>query len=869
MDDTVYKIAIAGFLHDIGKFAERAGMDVPTEYLNNNAGLYQPYNKVQNRHTHKHAVYTAAFIEYIEKLLPKEFNRGGWGLDDAFINLAAGHHAPETPMQWVIAVADRVSSGMDRATFQDYNEEIKVQDYRKTRLLALTEGISTEDCRKEDSIKSYLYRYPLKKMSPQTVFPEKEADGDGRDQDLATREYQELFSGFIDSLRHLAHKENIPLWFEHFDSVFMIYSSNIPAATVGMVVPDVSLYDHARTTAALAAAVYLYHAENKTLSIKDITDYDNKKFLLVTGDFYGIQDFIFSAGGSTNKVAAKLLRGRSFAVSLISELAADMLCREIGIPVSCVVLNAFTVIAPNTDRTRNSVEAVERKINKWLIERFYGEASLGMSSIEACCNEFKSDHFSDLWDAVTTRSDSRKYDKIPLDIYGGVVEGYLDGFDNDLEKKLCPFCGKRPSSARAENDPLLGDETSACIVCRDHIYFGTNLVKTQRIAVTNADAEVFGDKLLAPVFDYYQISMDVEGRLSRLADQGKLLRYWDVGVAPDGMIAKDISVKFISGHVPVYSDADRSDDTVERLLHGKKSQEKIEELFDMIMREKGLPKTFEHISKMALNKTKNNNKYRGTEALGILKADLDNLGLIFACGLKHQSISTFATLSRQISHFFSIYLPYTLSTRDKFRDIYTVFSGGDDLFFIGPWNRVIDFAIWLNDSFKEFACDNSIPTISAGIKVCKTGTPVPFFAKLSEEALAKSKAGGKNCLTLFDETVSWDNLRKLREIQDTLQNWLEAGTINNAMLYRLNHFIEMAGKEKELAQLHEAVSIDSLECLKWKSWFKYSVARNIGLALKGKEKEKMVDEVSKAAAWLETYGTAMRIALWQVIYNQR
>ncbi|HBA52910.1 MAG TPA: hypothetical protein DCZ04_00195, partial [Syntrophorhabdus aromaticivorans] len=60
-------------------------------------------------------------------------------------------------------------------------------------------------------------------------------------------------------------------------------------------------------------------------------------------------------------------------------------------------------------RTRNSVEAVERKINKWLIERFYGEASLGMSSIEACCNEFKSDHFSDLWDAVTTRSDSRKY----------------------------------------------------------------------------------------------------------------------------------------------------------------------------------------------------------------------------------------------------------------------------------------------------------------------------------------------------------------------------------------------------------------------------------------------------------------------------
>ena len=37
MDDTVYKISIAGFLHDIGKFAERADMHVSKEYLNNNA----------------------------------------------------------------------------------------------------------------------------------------------------------------------------------------------------------------------------------------------------------------------------------------------------------------------------------------------------------------------------------------------------------------------------------------------------------------------------------------------------------------------------------------------------------------------------------------------------------------------------------------------------------------------------------------------------------------------------------------------------------------------------------------------------------------------------------------------------------------
>ena len=97
MDDTIYKIAIAGFLHDIGKFAERADMPVSKEYLNNNAGLYQPYYKTQNRYTHKHAVYTAAFIEENEKYLPPQFNKANWGLGDSFINLAAMHHKPESP----------------------------------------------------------------------------------------------------------------------------------------------------------------------------------------------------------------------------------------------------------------------------------------------------------------------------------------------------------------------------------------------------------------------------------------------------------------------------------------------------------------------------------------------------------------------------------------------------------------------------------------------------------------------------------------------------------------------------------------------------------------------------------------------------
>lgn len=267
MNDTIYKIAIAAFFHDIGKFAERAkgNFHIDPEFINNHANLYQPF--FNGRHTHQHAVYTAAFIDHIEKFLPREFNKGNWGLGDPFMNLAAGHHMPETPLQWVVAMADRISSGFDRDEFEDYNKGIGVKDYKKTRLLTILEGIATDGKWKEDNLAAFKFRYPLKELSPQNIFPSDKEDYRSLDSEYASKEYDELFLNFVNSLEYLIHKQNISLWFEHFDSLFMIYASHIPAATVGKVIPDVSLYDHSKTTAALASAIYLYHIQNGSMEI--------------------------------------------------------------------------------------------------------------------------------------------------------------------------------------------------------------------------------------------------------------------------------------------------------------------------------------------------------------------------------------------------------------------------------------------------------------------------------------------------------------------------------------------------------------------------------------------------------------------------
>ena len=872
IDDTVYKIALAGYLHDIGKFAERSrgvretdnkGFFPDDDFLNNNRDFYQPH--FQGKYTHSHAVYTAAFIDHFEKLLPKKFNKGEWGLDDSFINLASGHHKPETALQWIIAVADRVSSGFDRTEFEErYNKEIQVKDYKKTRLLTLFEGLSLDGKLKLDKLEDHQYRYPLKELSPDNIFPSNASEMRQIDSGQASEEYRKLFLNFIDALEKLSHKENIPLWFEHFDSLFMIYASHVPAATVGYVVPDVSLYDHSRTTSALASALYQYHKETDTMTIDAIRDYEPNKFLLVSGDFYGIQDFIFAQGGSTGKASAKLLRGRSFYVSLLSELAADMLCRELGLPVSSIILNAagkFTILAHNTEKTKEFVSEIEDRINDWLIKNFFGQASMGFSFIEASCNDFVSGRFAELWQRLSEEINKKKYSKFDLSKHAGCVETYLDSFDNKLG--ICPFCAKRP----ADKDAKAKDEYG-CKICCDHIHIGENLVKNNQIAITTIDADLHGKKLLEPIFGKYQLAF-ATGAMKDESRQGRLLKFWSIGINEDGNIAKNMTAKFLNGYVPKYENEDLHDD---RYFAGRKSEKKKLEMIEQIRvdKDEGIPKTFAHMAVKALNFTEKPHKFKGIEALGILKADVDNLGLLFACGTPKDrlTLSRIATMSRQINNYFSIFLPYKLKADERFKNIYTVFAGGDDLFLIGPWNRITEFAEFLNKSFSKYVCGNKQITISAGIALHKPNDPVFTLAETSEHALSASKSNGRNRITVFGATTEWAAFAELEGIKTTIQRWLDSEIINNAMIFRLNEFIEMRRQEQEVLA-DKTVHLEDMECLKWRSRFKYTVVRNIGKKLKGDEKEKAINEAMKTADWLETYGGALKIPLWQIIYNRR
>ena len=263
----------------------------------------------------------------------------------------------------------------------------------------------------------------------------------------------------------------------------------------------------------------------------------------------------------------------------------------------------------------------------------------------------------------------------------------------------------------------------------------------------------------------------------------------------------------------------------------------------------------------------------GVEALGGLKADVDNLGLLMACGLRNNlyTVSRMASLSRQLDHFFSLYLPSFLSASQDFQNVYTVFAGGDDLFLIGPWNRIIELASVLENKFKDYVCRNPEITFSAGISLHKPHTPINALARASETALEQSKHRGRKRITLFERTVEWPVFKDLDGVRDELDQWTADRWISQVFLYRINYFIAMAQQEKQLLDASlGGIPLDRMNCTQWRSKLVYSLERNgVPGTDAGQRKERLNHIREKMALWLTVYGGDLRIALWVLQYSLR
>src|SRR5699024_9708251 len=183
------------------------------------------------------------------------------------------------------------------------------------------------------------YFYPIQALTAESIFPTKEKTSD------IEKQKKVLLQNFMQVLAKIphSHKENLVLWLDHFDTALQCFFSSLPSVYTA----EISQYDQLKTTVAIATALVLADEQNKA-----------KPFLLIQGDFFGIQDFIFSGGRETNKRAAKILRGRSFQVSLFTELAALKVLEACELPSTSQLMNAagkFLIVAPNTEKIRQAI----------------------------------------------------------------------------------------------------------------------------------------------------------------------------------------------------------------------------------------------------------------------------------------------------------------------------------------------------------------------------------------------------------------------------------------------------------------------------------------------------------------------------------
>ncbi|GAI78655.1 unnamed protein product, partial [marine sediment metagenome] len=228
-------------------------------------------------------------------------------------------------------------------------------------------------------------------------------------------------------------------------------------------------------------------------------------------------------------------------------------------------------------------------------------------------------------------------------------------------------------------------------------------------------------------------------------------------------------------------------------------------LANYVPKKNGIVESFEEIAGYSVWEDENGGEKKGSVLLGILKADFDNLGLIFSKGFEiprkeeekltdgdRKTMSRYLTLSRMIDLFFSGWMREVMEKNDKkklisslgeiqdiedkerlkrylnrdeidFSKIYTVYSGGDDLVLVGPWETMIIFSLFLNMEFRRFTCNNDDVTLSAGLAVVKPKHPIAAGIREADELLEKSKKEGKNRITLFSTTVKWKQFPELMD----------------------------------------------------------------------------------------------------------
>lgn len=446
--------------------------------------------------------------------------------------------------------------------------------------------------------------------------------------------------------------------------------------------------------------------------------------MLIVGDISGIQDYLFDISGRGGGQSRRL-RARSFYLQALTECAALRVMHAAGWQTDSILLTAagrFVLSGDGIPDDAAGVREAALDMERWLLDHLGGRVRIAMD-----VNTAEGD-VPDLYLSSLQGVQKRKYRS-----WSGIAQN--NGAWNPSRLILppldtpCSICGREPARHK-EQDTDTGAEYHVGERCRDDLELGKRLPRARWMEVRTDPAEG---------------SMEIVGVHIRLLDD-----------FPTGTGTETLGVLSLSDETPPSGAA------VPVLTH---------RLARHVPVDRGRPVDFREIARHA----------RGDSLLAVLKMDVDHLGKYIGEGLaRERSLKWLGRTSRKLDRFFSETLDREL-TKPPWDMIYTVFSGGDDLILIGPWDVMIKYAGHVHGLVsKEFETENL--TISGGIAFFKPNSPVLHAVHQASDALDLAKESGRNRCAALGAVLEWPELEHALGTGTRLADWVDARAMNRGWL---------------------------------------------------------------------------------------
>lgn len=732
------ELALAGLLHDVGKLRQRAlGREDDRGELDRAVETFCP--TFEGRPSHKHAGHTARFIE--QHLAP--LVAAGRG-DQNVLGWAARHHGPSTTEEHIVAEADRLSAGMDRGSSDERPAD---PDYW-TKVLGrrLEPVLGRVSLSGEQGAGRRTRTLPLVPMGTdrESLMPREQAVPTA---EASRRCYRALLEQLEGHAREAADTP-LPSALVTLQSALELTTWSVPADTTKPPF-DVSLYDHLRATAALAAC--MAHEIPPGAPNAVVRDKGAVRYLLACGDLSGIQGFIYSV---RDEKAARALRGRSLSVALMADAVATHLLAELSLPATNLLYSGggkLYLLLPASAAERAASLAEEIDLD--LLRRYGGSIGFSLGFARMTGADLAEKRVGAKWSEAHRSllvARRRRLRRLAAERYEDVFAPTGPG----AMEQACASCGR---------DVIGQPSDGLCPSCK-----------------TGQD--------LGAVLPRASLLVRFHGPGAREA-AGELARRCGPGRAAKISFARVVSYVLLDESEAALSACSALDPDVEPVvlrigpalpprcsMTGRASW--------LVARNRptdagGDVQSYDDLAR----------RTAGAPRLGILRADVDNLGLLFERGLPEAeaTLSRIATLSRSLSLFFAGHVQeLVVDDPDLASCVQVVYSGGDDLFVVGAWDRLPGLAARARQRLEEYAAHNPSVTMSAGIAMVPPGYPLSRGAELAEslEKAAKDYArpgGGpsKDAVAVMGRALSWKELRIAAAIARDLAGWVEGEPVGN------------------------------------------------------------------------------------------